>query len=537
MSKNLFYLILLGCLLLLGSCNFYRHASLTKAQLGTISEPETFWSSMNNGRPMLFVVSRSTPYLIEKAQFGPESLQGEARKQDLVLDWNTEGSIRRASLPDQLKDIYQQTLFLYTNEPIETGRITLGYDQVTRVLLPEKNRGLSIGLTAATIVGSAVGGFAIFLAIACNCPQVYAYSETGEKINQGSMLTGAISQSLAREDRLLIHGLDRSQDRITLTVANELPEDEYLDQIKLYRIPATKPAEIAYGENGQLFQLEQLQAPLAAQSHDGHSVLKQLRSEDQEAYNFDAPALPERLSSVQLTFARTQEMNQVHLVIQARQSDWMLAMGEQFFQLLGKEYPRWQANMDEVDPAQYAQNTAERGMSLNAYVKTTQGWEWAGAFHNAGNRQAKRMALKLDLSKIEGSEVEVRLESAYRFWELDAARLSPGLSPITLGPAVPLLNAFNELGEDVRELILEKDDSHTVLPNQGSFLDLEFDNTAEKNESYVLSLQGYYHHVREQEHSADRNMLRWLKSDPITTHQWSYTLYQVQALNASIHAK
>ncbi|MEM9985460.1 MAG: hypothetical protein AAF804_10225 [Bacteroidota bacterium] len=382
-----------------------------------------------------------------------------------------------------------------------------------------------------------MGGFALFLAIVCNCPQVYAYSETGEKINQGSMLTGAISRSLAREDRLLLHGLDRSQDRITLTVANELPEDEYLDQISLYRIPATQATEIAYGPQGQLFQLKKIQPPLSASHHHGRSVLSQLQAEDQEVYSFDAPALPEELSSVHLTFARGQAIKRAHLVVQARQTDWMLAMGEQFFQSLGKAYPRWQARMDQVDPAQYAQNTAERGMSLNAYVKTAQGWQWAGAFHNAGNRQAKRMALELDLSQVEGPEVEIRLAGAYRFWELDAVGLSPELSPLALGPKVPLLNAYNELGEDVRDLIMEQDASHTVLPNQGSFVDLEFDNPAAKDESYVLSVQGYYHHVREQEHPADRHTLRWLKSDPITTHQWSYTLYQVQALNASIDAK
>ncbi|MEM9987405.1 MAG: hypothetical protein AAF804_20115, partial [Bacteroidota bacterium] len=126
MFKNLFHLFLVGSLLLLGSCNFYRHTSLNKAQIEAVSEPETFLSSLTNGRPMLFLVSGSTLYLIEKSQFGPESLQGEASKQDLVLDWKTEGNILRAALPDRLRGIYQQTLFLYTNEPVSEGSLDLG---------------------------------------------------------------------------------------------------------------------------------------------------------------------------------------------------------------------------------------------------------------------------------------------------------------------------------------------------------------------------------------------------------------------------
>lgn len=508
-----------------GCFRFYRNQTLeADAVPGTSSWPDVLRAQAQQ-HPLVFAVHQDQLYLISQAQWGEETITGEALPQSAQLPSPIPRNIRRGKLSDAMHDTYGHSIFLYTRQPLSQGRIELDLHQVQRVLVPEPNVGANLAANGFTFLGSAVVGFGAFLAIACNCPRVYLEDDTGQRTSQGSLLTGAISQSLAREDRLLLPGVDRSQERFRVVVANELPEDEYLDQLKLYRVPVPEGETMTYGTDGELYATAGWQQAQAATNQVGTDVSAALLAADEVRFVFDGEPTDTSLNAVHLTFDRTTLGQQPHLVLRARQTDWMLSMGEQFFNLLGRGYDRWMKRMDEVDPVTYAANTAERGMSMRAWLRTAQGWQLVGTFHNAGTRQPKLMSLALDLSQVSGPTVEIRLESAYRFWELDEVALANEAQVLVGYQEVPLLSATNERGEDVAAMVAEQDQHYAVQPDAGSFIELEFPQVAQPNEAYVLMTHGYYHHLRDQEQPANWATLRWLKSSPLHTQAMSYWLY------------
>lgn len=441
-------------------------------------------------------------------------------------------SFLRNKLPDNVKPIINEIMHLYTDIEPQEGEMTLALKDIQQVIYHQNNTAANVLVNTGVGIVSAVAGFAIFLAIACNCPRVYAMGPEGP-VMQGSLFTGAISKSLERTDYLPLQGLDRRGKQLEITVANELPEKEYLDHLQLLKVRPTPGASLGMdASSGQLFEYQSLQPAIAASSVDGRDLLARVKAQDEQVYNFDDQAYAEDLNSAVFTFDKSAlQQDQAQLVVQVRQTEWLETVAEYFFQQFGNEFDRWVEMMDKVPADKYNERVAERGMSMNAYLKTAEGWKPVGTFHNAGVVQQKTMGLHLDLSQIAGDEVQIKLTSAHRFWELDQIGLSEDARSLTGYETVPLLGATNEQGEDIGALIQAQDQNYQILPDQQSAINLVFANTAAEDEIYVLQGTGYYHHLRDYTHEPNKPLLKAMKKGELTTHQLSQMLDRAQELS------
>ncbi|MEZ4828548.1 MAG: hypothetical protein R3C61_20015 [Bacteroidia bacterium] len=221
-------------------------------------------------------------------------------------------------------------------------------------------------------------------------------------------------------------------------------------------------------------------------------------------------------------------------MINARQTEWLESIAEVFFNAFGDQFDRWNTMMDKVPREKYEARTAERGLSMNVFIETDNGWQKVGTFHNAGVNAQKKMALPIDISAISGETINIRLESAYKFWELDQIGLSANWQQISEYVEVPMISAVNEKGEDVSARIHTVDEHYAVQPQAGSAITLSFENTAVEDEIYILKGTGYYHHIRNYEHAPDKPFIRYMRRNQQTVTQELSLLMDVMQRNASL---
>ena len=213
-------------------------------------------------------------------------------------------------------------------------------------------------------------------------------------------------------------------------------------------------------------------------------------------------------------------------MVYGRQTEWLEQVAESFFSLYGTDFDKFNQKLERV-PRKFHENyDAKRGISMKAYVMTNAGWKKLGVFQNAGIVKEKLMGMDIDLDQVPGNEVKIKLEAAFRFWEIDQIGLTQDGQRMDQFEEVPLRSAINESGQDVAALLQNIDDQYAVQPAAGSQIELTFDNSAGKGEIYVLQGTGYYRHVREYAHEPQWKAIRGLRSlGKLSAHEFSRSLH------------
>jgi hypothetical protein len=122
----------------------------------------------------------------------------------------------------------------------------------------------------------------------------------------------------------------------------------------------------------------------------------------------------------------------------------------------------------------------------------------------------------LDLSRVEGDTVRIRLESAPSFWSIDRVALAASESgPIQLHE-LPAESAVDQSGADVGPLIYSLDSRHYVMENGGS-AELRFRVPAVpagRARSYLVRSSGWYRIHAAEVKTPDVALLRKVLNEP-----------------------
>lgn len=495
-------------MLVFNGCRFYKqvplNANLSHAWdegLQTIGEYEgTRIEIINNGHH----------YLLQDYQTNGNTIKGELKKTDnfTIPD---KASFMRLKIPFPERKSFRNTLFVWSENALPEGEFTIKAEDVKMMRFAADSEKST--LVSATIVVGVIGGIAGGLAIACSCPRVYAIDTNGGQVLQGSLFSGAISKSFEREDLLPLPNPDLSGEEIVLRVANELPEDEHINELKLLRFSHQKGYEVANDASGELIEFSNLIAPDFATSSDGEDILSSIKDRDDQAYIFDEETIQGEFSSAILTFDKSQlKSSNPKLVIHGFQTKWLEQVAESFFMLQGTNFDRMNKRMDRVPRQLYDRNMARLGISMNAYVMTRKGWQKIGSYKNAGTTVKKLLSMDLPLDQIEGSQIRIKLEAAFRLWEIDQVGLTNNWNSLNLPEEVPLISAVNQSGEDVSSLIKASDKDYLVQPTEGTYVDLHFKNNAKEGDILVLKGSGYYYHRKTYTHAPEKKAIRAIRS-------------------------
>lgn len=413
---------------------------------------------------------------------------------------------------------YKQKYFhLATAAPVPTnGSAELPLTDVTSA----KTHELSIATVPLSILTAAAYG-AAFVVIVCNCPYI-EFLDAGQPALAGALFPGAMSATLERNDNVLLSAVPTGDGPVKLRISNRLPETEYIDKVSLYALSNFKYSRIGTTVDGKPVSFAVDQQPLMATTRYGMDILCSVATADTLHYDMDEIEKFDQLNTAYLTFERPKNENPL-LVVKARQNAWMETVAEFFFSQFGDKFQKWTDRLDETDPQRFNKSMRDRGISMNAFIKVGSEWKYAGSFENFGSAADRTVGLPLDLTGHEGSQVEVKLESAYGFWRIDETRLADQWSDEVVSKELRTLSALHHHGEDVMEKLRSDDGQYAEQPQKDSFITLEFE-PAPPGTVLMMGGNGFYRHVREYDTRANIKLIRRFDRDPITTHQLSRIL-------------
>lgn len=520
LTKGVLFLLLFS----LSSCFYYR-----KRKVQPI--PPEAWKSviLENGKEnrvssRIRIISGDSHYEMVSMIYTGDKLKGYLRPVE-SFEMPKHNGFREKKIPKDLRSIVKKTLYVYTDKSFEEGPVELDIKDFEGFMKIRDD----IGTTLVTSVGTVIlAGAATVVLICLNCPKAYVVDESGEKHFQGAMFTGAITKSRERIDLLTIETFITDQDKVSVHIANEFAEVEHLNQLELLKVKKQKNTELGFGLEAELFEYSSRVSPIEAKSIDGRDFLEVLAESDGEAYDFDDPRQGDELNTISLKFERSAfTQDKVKLLIQSRQTDWMSKTVGGFFSLYGDTYDKVIKRMDKVPAGFFEKYNAKQGISMNAYLKTDNGWQGLGSVQNVGIFKQKLMGIDLDLSEISSEEIEIKLESAFKFWEIDQVALTEDFQTLKDYEVVPMLSAINDQGQDVASLLEKIDKDYAIQDGPGTYIDLSFKHTADSDEIYVLSGSGFYYEKREFEHEKQKDALKALRSKKeLAADELSRLLYE-----------
>lgn len=333
-----------------------------------------------------------------------------------------------------------------------------------------------------------------------SCPLVYSWNGQEWLLDSGTF-GGAFLRPLRRTD---LDNLDYAREAngiLKLKLANELQETDYIDALSVLVVDHEPGVTVSPDGFGVPRALGELNLPISAVDTRGHDALARISSRD--GWNWESslsgrdPSVAADLrDGLELEFVRESGARSARLVVDGNNTPWAAHLMQEYVRLHGRDTQAWYDSLDaEPERALKFGETLAREAFLSVAVWTGDGWEQQGLIWEAGPEIVKRQVFSLDLSRVSGDNVRIRLESVPSFWLIDhvAIDYSPE-RPFTVHE-VFAESAIDGSGRDVRAFLSAIDENYLVFET-GEYAELLFrvpDVPENRERTYLLRTNGWYH--------------------------------------------
>ena len=329
---------------------------------------------------------------------------------------------------------------------------------------------LAVVGVAAVIAGAAV---AIAVATKQSCPFIYAW-DGHRYVFDAEPYGGAITRGLERDDYGELPSLVEEHGIYRLLVTNEVNESQFTNQLQLLVVDHAAGVHIKADEYGHFYAFDSLARPTSALDQDGRDLRPWLAENDQIIWEPLTP--PDRAhgarQEITLTFAKPQAATKGFLVARVATGLWGSQMIRQFSQLRGTALADWYARIDTsaTQAAALRQwNFREELYALQILVEESNGWKLRGVLPGGGPFLAAERVVPLDISRVRGDSVRIRIRPPYGFWALNSFALAyhtDGQFRITtLAPAT----ARTSDGRDELANLIAADERYYEMPHTGDY--------------------------------------------------------------------
>lgn len=402
-------------------------------------------------------------------------------------------------------------IHLYATSPFakENESVTIPFSSINLVEVYDRHGGATIGSLLGVTAAVAVVVGAVLLATKSSCP--FAYVRHGDDYDfVGEIYAGAINSRLERDDYLPLPRLTPVDGSYGLRITNELLERQYTNLAQLMVINHPPDVKVVVDKNGAIQSISAAEAPQEAISQTGTNHKETLSAIDSIAYLFndESPdANPER--SLILTFKKPVSAKAAKLVIHAKNSYWLDYVYGKFNEQMGSYYNAFAQQQNKVPASKQMQWSLEQSIPLSVFLASPGGWTLVDYFNLVGPLASRDLVIPIDLSKVTGEKVHVKLQSGFMFWEIDYAAIDfSGNAAVEL-TRLSASSAIDEKGEDVSAMLLANDDRYLIQPQIGNAVSLRY-NAVESGSAQTVFLhsRGYYEYIREYQHWPDLIALR-----------------------------
>ena len=459
----------------------------------------------------IYLVDASQPkkraWAVEAGSMDKQKLTGAIR----LLSKKEVDGIRRIGV-SKTERLSQYHIILslkkeYANTLPDSLNAVIPLNMVETMEIYEYNRAATVVSVVLISIGAAAAVFGVVVVVALaakgqSCPFIYA-DNPGGQVFEGEIYSGATYPQLERHDWLPMPHLQPTGDTYRLAIANKVHEIQYTNQLELLAVDHPLSALVQFDKYGRLHTMSDLEAPVTATALDGQDIREQILREDSLRY-LGAPdnTTPDASDGLVLQFARPSGARQAKLVVNAKNSMWMdYAHGlmlDEFGEYAGKIRENFrQKSAEDLQKWMLRQN-----LPLSVLLETAPGqWERADYFNLAGPMALKRDVLPLDISKIKGDQVRIKLSSGFMFWEIDYVGIDFSPDQDVQVQALSPISAVDQNGIDRTAALRADDTIYYDQPNVGDEALVTFSAPPlypGVKRSLLLHAKGHYQILREQ---------------------------------------
>lgn len=407
--------------------------------------------------------------------------------------------------PDVIDEVH---LHLSNNLNIhEDNKVSFLFSDVQKVYFYSKDR----GATAASWILPPLLAIGVIVAIsaASSCPFIYTY-DGGSYNLAGEIYGGATYSSLERHDYLPLPGFDATDGIYQLKLTNELKEIQYTNLIELIMVQHSANSKVLIDKRGNVQTILLPQPPRTAVTINNNDLTIAIKEKDNIVFGFDDIGTKHSVNGLILTFRNTGNAKVGKLIIKAKNSVWADYAYGTFTNLFGTYYEKWDNDQKNHSKKKLQKNALDQDIPLSVYIETKKGWKFIDYFEVVGPLAYRDIVLPIDLSKANSKEIRIKMETGFKFWELDYAAMDfTDNIPVNYS-SLQLVKGIDENDKDVKRAILHDDDHYLVQPEIGNEVVLqyaapqdEFLNKNFTNSSIILHSKGYYERIRDYQNDPD----------------------------------
>ena len=495
---------LLISLLILGSCHYYKTLPIEPVSNESLETLASYKPDI-----IVHLANENLAYRLIDSSITNDTLRGiQGGGLGLTHKFHKKSFLKKKGYQEDLLTI----IHIYTTlEGIGEGKVDIPISAIKTVEIHEKNVAASVITSAAipiVIAGVVVGGAFV---IACACPQVESTAGQSTQFH-GSLFPGAIFKSLKREDYLILDNVLVDEGNINLKIFNNLPETEYIDQLQVLEVGHNGYSYLGVSNENEFVGYNQAETSTLAIGGSSNKITNTLISRDNLVYNFDNLDSPDDLNSIILNFDKSKLSGDSKLVIRGKQTEWLETVANYIFLNIGKSYNNWVKRRDRMPGEKWLEKNEWQGVALNVYLKVNDKWKYIGSHHDGGTMSMRELVMDIDLSKVTGPSFEIKLESAYKIWELDYVGLTNDWNEDLIVNTLDIQSIVDEDGRDISNTVAVDDGNYHIQEGEGSYVNLVTKGRSMASSTIVLQGTGYYHHIRDYEHKADLRFFMKLNS-------------------------
>jgi hypothetical protein len=354
---------------------------------------------------------------------------------------------------------------------------------------------LTAGLIAGVIVALASAASSGLGAIA-NCPQVYV-DNAGKYYFTSGLYSGAVCSTLERTDYLPLASISANARDIYFKIANAKNEEQFINSVQLMQVIHLPGVNVLPDRHGNIFSYNSPISPVSASTGGKNDIKNVLLKTDESYYSFSNSLNEDGLSDVVLTFAKPQNTDKAKLVIHGRNTYWGGLLHKEVISLFGDNFEKWREKQEKADPKKLERWQTDQALPLMVYLKTSKGWKFIDYFPLIGNTSTRDMIMEINTKATTQETIELRLETAYRFWDLDFAGIDYSANSNFTTSIIEPDNAIASDNTDQKALLSSSDNQYAHLTGYGSiYFKYTIAVSAENNiSSYFLVSGGYYHNL------------------------------------------
>jgi hypothetical protein len=381
-----------------------------------------------------------------------------------------------------------------------------------------------VGVTAVAVIAAATwdgplgGGGSEHPAV--SCPLVYSWDGSSWRLDSGTF-GGAVAPALARTDVDNLMYATAQNSVLRLRVANELNETDFLDALSVLAVDHAPGLTVAPGGDGRIYALGKLAPPLSAWDDRGNDALPRVRAPDGWGWESslsgrDTSRVADIRDGIELAFLKPPTAD-ARLVLDGSNTPWAAHLTQELVAAHGRETRAWYDSLGTYPGlARSLGDMMVREAFLGVSVWSGGKWERQGYIWEAGPEIVKRQVFPLDLSRIDGDTVRIRVESAPSFWLIDHVALGASESGPIEVRELRAESAVDQSGADVAPLISSLDGRHYVMENSVS-AELGFrvpDVPVGRARSYLVRSSGWYRIHAAELKTPDVALLRKVLTEP-----------------------